>query len=126
VQSARTGGISISDFERKFGPVTIFNPETDRISPAYPSMDTTHVYVHPESSRTFYLCFSNGALLGYESAYGIEDAVAHLPSIDERISQMMSAENENIDIKRPYISPIHSHGIGRKEASKSKEQPTST
>jgi hypothetical protein len=78
--------ISLADFESEFGPATSINPEEEH--PDSPK-DATHVYVHKESYRIFYLRFEDGILVTCGSNHGVDDVQPHLPSIDDRISEMM-------------------------------------
>jgi len=85
VVMASKHGISITDFESQFGPVSSINPEEKHSDCA---KDATHVYVHRESYRTFYLRFEDGVLVGFGSRYGVDDVQPHLPTIEERCSKM--------------------------------------
>jgi len=49
---------------------------------------TTHVWVHADSYRVFYLEFVDNVLTGYDSGFGVDDIQPHLPSITSRIKQL--------------------------------------
>jgi hypothetical protein len=83
---ATKNNISLADFESEFGPVTSINPKEEHPDSA---KDATHVYVHQESYRTFYLRFEDGVLVLCGSNHGVDDVHPHLPSIEDRISEMM-------------------------------------
>ena len=83
---ATKNSISMADFEHEFGPVTRINPEEEHSDSA---KDATHVYVHKESYRIFYLRFEDDVLVTCVSNHGVDDVQPHLPSIDDRISEMM-------------------------------------
>ena len=82
---ATKNSISLTDFENEFGPVARINLEE------HPDVATgvTHVYVHKESCRTFYLRFDDGLLVRCESGHSGDDIRPHLPSIDDRVKESM-------------------------------------
>lgn len=68
--------MGIEDFKELFGPVEAVDRQK------YPDAEErmTHVYVHRESYRVFYLEFANEGLSGYDSSFGVDDIQPHLPS----------------------------------------------
>jgi hypothetical protein len=72
--------IRLEDFKEEFGPVE----PVDRNKYPDAEQSSTHVYMHQDSYRVFYLSFENDVLTGYNSTFGVDDIRIHLPSIESR------------------------------------------
>ncbi len=62
------GNITIDEFQKDFGPLSDLEGVTD---PKYANM--THLFLHKESQRTFFLRFEDGLLMGSQSNHGSGD-----------------------------------------------------
>jgi hypothetical protein len=71
----------LETFKEEFGNVI----PIDRAKFPGASEDATHVYMHEQSHRTFYLRFEAGALLGFASNHSPDDIQPYPPAIDERL-----------------------------------------
>jgi len=71
----------LETFKEEFGNVM----PIDRAELPDARANSTHVYVHEPSHRTFYLRFEDGVLLGFRSDHSPDDIQPYLPSIDERV-----------------------------------------
>jgi hypothetical protein len=89
VQLAAKNHISQVDFEKEFGPLMPIDPDID-VKKFYPDArrDSTHMFLHRDSFRMFYLRFEGGVLLGYNSSFGVDDVQDNLPTIEERMSKL--------------------------------------
>jgi hypothetical protein len=89
VELATKNHISHVDFEKKFGPLTPIDQDID-VKKLYPDArsDSTHIFLHRDSFRMFYLRFKEGVLLGYNSGFGVDDVQDNLPTIEERMSKL--------------------------------------
>ena len=78
--------ISIEEFEGHFGPVIKIDQ-----SQGYPGSDktATHYYTHPKSNRTFSLHFEDDVLAKFGFNDSPYDSNPNLPSIEDRMSQML-------------------------------------
>jgi len=84
LKSACEARIALADFEEHFGKAVLLDQAT------FPEANDgdTHVFVHEPSHRVFYLRFENSVLAGYHGSHGADDIQPHLPSIEERMTEM--------------------------------------
>ena len=82
----RLRDLSVADFEERFGPLVEIDSKRKR--PDSPK-GATHLWVHPESHRSFYLFFKDGVLAKHSSSHGDGDIAPHLPLIEERLEKLM-------------------------------------
>ena len=84
--AGRVKSMSIADFEKQFGSLVSTNSAEKQ--PDSPK-DATHFYMCPKSYRTFYLCFKEGVLFEIGSGHCPDDITPYLPSLEERLNQMI-------------------------------------
>jgi len=80
VKVAVTKRVSKEEFEELFGRIEPIDPSKH---PEAQERDT-HVCFHSESQRTFYLCLTDGGLIGYHSTDGPDDVGIPVPAVAGR------------------------------------------
>ncbi len=77
--------MTLAQFEKHFGYVDLVRQQELPV----PDPDITHVYTHRLSRRVFYLRFEDNALVHVVSYFGPDEFMADLPTVHERMAQML-------------------------------------
>jgi len=76
---------TLAQFEKHFGYVSLVGQQELPVA----DPDITHVYTHGPSRRVFYLRFEDNVLVHFVSPFGPDVFMADVPTVHERMAQIL-------------------------------------